>query len=319
MRKTLYTRSDRRALCVLFLVILAIVGVTWFVKSRKQQAEPQQATATQDKEMLAFEEELKADSAAWAKQHPHWEKGERIVETFAFDPNTADSATFIRLGLAPWQAHNALKYRSKGGRWRSPDDFRRLYGLSESDFHRLRPYIHIAADPRQTEWDRQKEQWAAEKQQREAERNARQAHYDSIRATYPQKYAEGTTIELSTADTTALKGIPGIGSVYARMICQYRERLGGFVSKDQLREIPNLPPGIEKWFTLAPNAPIHKIKINKATFKELVHHPYLNYEQTKDIVNYIRMYGALRSWKDLQLSKNFSEKDFKRLAPYFSF
>lgn len=64
----------------------------------------------------------------------------RTPETFPFDPNRADSATFVRLGLRPWQASNALKYRRRGGRWRSPDDFARLYGLSEADFRRLRPY-----------------------------------------------------------------------------------------------------------------------------------------------------------------------------------
>lgn len=42
-----------------------------------------------------------------------------------------------------------MKYRQRRGRWRSPDDLRRLYGLSEEDFQRLRPYIRIAkADQR---------------------------------------------------------------------------------------------------------------------------------------------------------------------------
>jgi hypothetical protein len=30
-----------------------------------------------------------------------------------FDPNTADSVTFLRLGLPPWMAKNILKYRAE--------------------------------------------------------------------------------------------------------------------------------------------------------------------------------------------------------------
>lgn len=319
MRTNLHSRADRRAICVLVTVILLVVAAVWIVQRYKKDDTSEPRSAAEAKDIADFEAQLRKDSAAWAKEHPQWETEQRVVETFAFDPNTADSVTFLRLGLKPWQAHNALKYRAKGGRWRNADDFKRLYGLSEADFRRLRPYIHIAADARQNEWDAQRAEWARQKEERQAARDARQAHYDSMRAMYPQKYAEGTTVDLNAADTTALKGIPGIGSVYARMICQYRERLGGFISKDQLKEINGLPDGIEKWFTISTNQPTQRINVNKASFKDLVHHPYLNYEQTKEIANYIRLHGPLHSWRELRFSKVFSEKDFTRLAPYFTF
>ena len=37
---------------------------------------------------------------------------EEKVETFPFDPNTADSTTLLRLGLAPWQVRAIYKYRA---------------------------------------------------------------------------------------------------------------------------------------------------------------------------------------------------------------
>lgn len=45
------------------------------------------------------------------------------------------------------------------------------------------------------------------------------------------KYPEGTLVDLSEADTTELKKIPGIGSGIARMIVAYRKRLGGFMTR----------------------------------------------------------------------------------------
>ncbi len=228
-------------------------------------------------------------------------------ELFPFDPNLADSLTLRRLGLREWQVRNLLKYRSKGGRWRSPDDLRRLYGLSTEDFERLRPYIRIAPETPRAE----------------APAGA-YPRYGTPKGEKPafekqEKYAEGTVVPLNRADTAQLKRIPGIGSHYARKIVAYRERLGGFVSVRQVEEIEGLPPGVSRWFSVEENPEPKRLRINRASFKELVRHPYLSYEQTKDIVNHVRSYGPLRSWQDLRLYPGFSEADFVRLAPYFTF
>ena len=47
---------------------------------------------------------------------------------------------------------------------------------------------------------------------------------------------KGETVSLNTADTTALKRIPGIGSYYASRIADYRKKLGGFASAEQILE-----------------------------------------------------------------------------------
>lgn len=226
---------------------------------------------------------------------------------FPFDPNHADSATLLRVGLRSWQVSNLLKYRRKGGRWHSPDDFSRLYGLTDEEFARLRPYIRIAP-----------EDW------RKPRAEVDESPYGTPKAEKPHferqdKYAEGTVVQLNEADTVALKHIPGIGSYYARKIVQYRERLGGFVHVSQVAEIEGLPAGITRWFAVEVQPAPRRIRINHATFKELVRHPYLSYEQTKVVVNHIRRYGPLRSWRDLRLYTEFSDTDFRRLAPYVVF
>ena len=57
----------------------------------------------------------------------------RHVETFPFDPNTADSSQLIRLGLQSWQVRNIYKYRARGGVYRKKEVFARLYGLTVKD------------------------------------------------------------------------------------------------------------------------------------------------------------------------------------------
>lgn len=135
---------------------------------------------------------------------------------------------------------------------------------------------------------------------------------------YPIKLHPGQTIELNRADTTALKRIPGIGSYYARKIVQHRDKLGGFVSIAQLEELENLPMGIESYMTLDKSA-IQKIKINRATLRQLNAHPYISYYQARAITSYIHLDGPIHSFADISLLPEFTQEDFQRLTPYIDF
>ena len=195
-----------------------------------------------------------------------------------------------------------MAYRRAGGIWKDADDFKRLYGLTEVEYQRLRPYIQIPKQAKANYYtpnDRMRQ--------------------DSLYRRYSEKFAQLTVLDLNAVDTLELRKIPGIGPAYSRAIVRYRERLGGFVSTAQLMEIEGLPERIEEWFEVDEKVAIRKIAINKSDFKTLVRHPYLSYEQVKVIMTHIRKYGPLTSWTDLQLYPEFTPQDFERLAPYFVF
>lgn len=67
----------------------------------------------------------------------------RTYESFAFDPNTVSVVDLQRLGLSERQAESIENYRSKGGRFRSKEDFRKMYVVSDTLFARLEAYIEI--------------------------------------------------------------------------------------------------------------------------------------------------------------------------------
>ena len=67
----------------------------------------------------------------------YYDEGLQSSEVFAFDPNTASQSDFQRLGLESWQARNIIKYRNKGGIFRTPRDFARVYGLTKKQFEKL--------------------------------------------------------------------------------------------------------------------------------------------------------------------------------------
>ncbi|MCR5710008.1 MAG: helix-hairpin-helix domain-containing protein [Bacteroidales bacterium] len=68
----------------------------------------------------------------------------RSVESFAFDPNTVSLGDLQRLGLSERQAESIENYRSKGGKFRSKEDFKKMYVVSDTLYARLEPFIEIA-------------------------------------------------------------------------------------------------------------------------------------------------------------------------------
>lgn len=242
-------------------------------------------------------------TGAYRRETAYYDAGSSSSKLFAFDPNTADSTTLLSLGLRPWQVRNIYKYRAKGGVYRRPSDFARLYGLTVGQYKRLEPYIRISSDylPASSLVSDEKHTAAAR---------------DTVK--YPIKIKDGEVIALNTADTTALKKVPGIGSGYARAVVSYRKRLGGFFSVDQLLEIDGFPESSLRYFTLGDATP-DKINVNRLTLSQLRRHPYINYFQAKAIVDYRRLHGNLKSLDDLRLNRDFPEDAIRRLKPYVSF
>ena len=222
---------------------------------------------------------------------------------YAFDPNTADSTLLLSLGLQPWQVRSIYRYRAKGGIYRQPSDFARLYGLTVKQYKELLPYIHISDEYKP----------AAEVYGRtDAVRSGR----DTLR--YPVKLQPGQYVTLDDADTASLRKVPGIGRYYASRIVRYRNDLGGYVSVAQLSEIEGIPEAALSYFRVTGGA-VRKLNLNRLTLNELKHHPYINFYQARRIIDYRRLKGPLHSIDDLRLLKDFSQRDIERLRPYVEF
>lgn len=149
----------------------------------------------------------------------------------------------------------------------------------------------------------------------------RKIYSQNIYDTYIPKISKGETIEINKADTTQLKRIPGIGTAYANRIVKYRNLLGGFTTLNQLNEVWGIDPDLFNKITpyLTIDSTIQKLKINSASIKELVKHPYINYEQAKVIIDIRSRKGKIESTNRLGLLEEFTQKDILRLTPYLDF
>ncbi len=127
------------------------------------------------------------------------------------------------------------------------------------------------------------------------------------------------TVDLNVADTFDLQEIRGIGSVYAKRIVAHREKLGGFVHVEQLREVW----GIDS-LTYARMLPsvyiaspvLRKINLNQADIKTLRNHPYLDYYQAKEIYLHRMKHGDFQSVEQVRDVNLMDAETFARVAPY---
>lgn len=292
-----FTRSERQGIILLAVLIALAFTACWLI--------PPKETKTTDGNGQ-FEEEYNNFIASIKEKEQHRKerfsnqhyRKEVILATF--DPNTADSATLLQLGLPAWMAKNILRYRTKGGKFHTPEDFRKVYGLTEDQYATLLPYIRIG------------EQFSKKDTIRML------AKQDIPAKTPVYKYPAGTVVDLNRADTTELKKIPGIGSSIARMIVGYRSRLGGFYSVEQLKDIHIITRELTNWL-VADEAPIQRLNLNKASIERLKAHPYINFYQAKVIVEYRKKKRELKSLKQISLYEEFSPQDLERISHYVCF
>lgn len=297
-----YTKHQRRGVLALLIILLVGTGIyIYLVHTDRPGKAVAVGSSAEIDSFLTHLEVVEKERKATASRRYDKAAAAPTVVLDTFDPNTADSAALRRLGLSAFMAGNILKYRGKGGVFRTPESFAKVYGMTDEMYRTLLPYIDIGD----------------EFLRRDTVRLAVAAKRDSV--AWPVKYAEGTTVELNSCDTAELKLVPGIGSGISRMIVAYRDKLGGFCKVDQLMEIAYVDSSMLRWFTVNPDHQLRKLEVNKASLDRLRNHPYMDFYKAKVIVEHRRRRGKLRSLAELAMYREFSPEDTARLKPYLSF
>ncbi|HSR37463.1 MAG TPA: helix-hairpin-helix domain-containing protein, partial [Phnomibacter sp.] len=217
----LFSKWQRRAILLLVLIIVTCLGLQAWWKQRGalafEQAPP---LVMQEVEALAAYEpdSNQAEETASASWREPVATNREPAQYFAFDPNTATAQELLQLGMPAKAVQALLKYRAKGGRLRQPEDLLKIYSLPKTTATALVPWVRIAAVP---------------------DNKTYTYHRDSF-ANRPARPAPAS-VDINTADTTALIALPGIGSRLAARIVNFRDKLGGFYSINQVAETYALP------------------------------------------------------------------------------
>ena len=288
-----YSNSDRRSIVVIALIAVVIIGVL-VVRAPQSGGD---ATV-----------EAEADSTEQTAP----------VALHEFDPNTVDSLSLIGFGLAPKQVQTFLRYRGAGAVFRTPESIAKVYGLSAEDVSRLQPYVRIAPDYAERSKPVYYERETV--RQRSVSNGSAKGNGAEQKRNYPEKFDRLTKVDPNTADTALLQRIPGVGTWISRNIVEQRKRLGGFHAVEQLLEVKYFSPELLEWFEVDTlTTKIEKISINTASFHRLNSHPYITYEQVRDLMRYIRLYGRIADIDALSRTGIFTEEQLVRLQPYLQF
>ena len=287
-----FIKSDRRAIVALGCIGVFCVGVL-IVVDRGASTQPSPSKDTMQV----------ADKPNILPKDGKTFEGQKLS---SFDPNTVDSLTLISYGIQPWKVRNFLHYRAAGKVFRSAEDIGDTYGWTAEDVQRLTPYVSVG-----TAYQKRKETPRFEERKEHKEEGAKPVE--------TKKFHTLTKVDVNEADTAMLRRIPGIGEKISVAIVRYRQRLGGFHSVEQLREISIVSPELLEWFTVSSSAAVQKIHLNKASFQALNSHPYISYEQTKALLQYIRLYGKVKDEETLLATGIFTKEEMEKLRPYIAY
>jgi competence ComEA-like helix-hairpin-helix protein len=283
-----FSKRERNALLLLLLITGAFYVWPYFYEVKRDPP-------LTDVELLAVVKQLQQDdrgrdnysssatSSSLAVSEP--------VKMFVFDPNTLDEDGFVRLGLPARTARTIINYRNKGGRFRKPDDLRKIYTLRPEDADRLVPYAQIAG--------MQQALNGYTLQRSEAR--------PSIR------------IDVNTADALTLEQLPGIGKVLSERIVRYREALGGFYSVQQLKEVSGIHEQLFEQIRpqlILQSGKHQQWSLAKVTKEQLSQHPYCSKATAEAIIRFRQEKGLIRSVEELKAITEVSPDILARLLPY---
>lgn len=224
-------------------------------------------------------------------------KDEPMGELFNFDPNMASEAEWRRLGIREKTIKTIFNYRNKGGKFYKPEDLQRIYGFRKQDVERLLPFVNI--EP--------------------AEKSFQQPASFTVENKSESKKSTVFLLDINSADTTEWKRLVGIGSKLSQRIVNFRSKLGGFASIEQVGETFGLPDStfqkIKQQLQVNPSS-VKRINVNTATIDELKAHPYIKYPLANAIVQYRNEHGSFKSVEDLQKLGAIDGQLFKKITPY---
>lgn len=301
-----FTRKDRIAL---FVILLVIVGIWIFPKVTKPtspktpiadtawvNAAKRLQTITKNPDDEKTDDENINELVYDRPVNDHLKS--RKEKLFYFNPNTLSFEGWQKLGIREKTIGTIQKYINKGGHFYKPQDLKKIYGLTPEEYMILEPYIQIDV---------------------KSENSTKQIATELREESFSKpKYAP---IDINTADTSAFIALPGIGNKLASRIVNFRDKLGGFYSVEQIGEIYGLPDStfqkIKNYLKLETNS-IKKININTATKDEMKVHPYLKWNLANAIVEYRNQHGNYTSLEDLKNITLITEEVFNKIKFYLT-
>jgi competence protein ComEA len=286
-----FSRTETNGFLVLLpLLVLIVISeplYSWWESRRKIEPDPRVQELDRLVAEWAHADSLRHVKTIEARFH-------NLPRAFPFDPNTATAEVLVELGFPERIARNIIAYRAKGGVFRVKRDLQKIYGLDTGLYRHVRAYIRLPD-------------------------TVQRAVFKPFE---PTPVRVPVAFDINAADSSQLIAIYGIGSRLSRRIIAYREKLGGFIVLDQLREVYGLDTATVKQLMrrsyIQPGYVPRKLNINLATDRELSAHPYISLGIARAIVAYRFQHGNFGVVEDICGLQIVKKEDADKIIPYLS-
>lgn len=283
-----FTREQRTGIVILFGIIVVLQLIYFFVDFKMMQKQ------YPDKEKwLSLQSEINVEKLAspneMSKIHP-------------FNPNFISDYKGYKLGMSVQEIDRLLAFRKNNKFVNSAKEFQNVTKVSDSLLSAIAPYFKFP------DWVNRKKDFAA--------------HKDFSNTAFAKK-GKIVQTDINLASKEDLIKIFGIGEAISTRILSQKEKLGGFVSMEQLKEVWGLSPeviiNLNAHFVILKLPNLNKIDVNNASLKELSQFFYFKYDLAKQIVKCRSMSGNFENIEDLIKIKGFPVEKAKIIGLYLDF
>jgi DNA uptake protein ComE-like DNA-binding protein len=214
------------------------------------------------------------------------------------DVNHPDVNSLISLGVSKKIANAWVNYTSKGGKFKTKEDVKKIWGMTDALYYQIASQLTFSKDTSK------------------AFHSFSKNNFKPFQSTY---CSDVQSMELNTADSIQIVGLPSIGESFAHRIIAYRSRLGGFYQKEQLLEIYGFTQELLTKispYIIIDSLKVKKVHVNQADYKTMVNNPYFSKEIAKEILQYRKKNGKFLTTEELLTHQIISVKEWEKLKRY---
>jgi len=266
-------------LCLLTCIIIAPRFYRWVF--------PKEAIRVDVKELELAVANIEQKQRS-SKQQKSSRKSKYSVPSSKFNPNEYLVSDWMALGLSEKQANVILKFTTRG--IYSNEQLKQIFVIDDTFFELIKDSTYY---PTKTAF---------------------------VKDDYKSKEkAEVVMVDINTASVEELVKLPGIGEFYAKKIIEYREKLGGYHTAEQLLELWKFDQ--EKLDKLngkisIKSTDVVKLNVNTATAEEFAKHPYISWNVANSIVKMRAKFEKYTDLNQLLQSELISKELLAKLRPY---
>jgi len=297
-----FNKQERSGIFFLLLIIVSLqVGYYFFGRFSE---DGQQDTFVVDDELQT---EIDALKQAASKKDS--------LKIYPFNPNFITDYKGYVLGMSVDEIDRLHAFRKKDKFANTAKEFQKVTQVSDSLLEAISPHFKFP------EWTKKSKPSSG------GSKKYGVGSHSSEKSSHGREGSGGTSQnvvikDLNTATAQELRAINGIGEKLSVRIVKFRDRLGGFLTDDQLYDVYGLEPEVvartlEK-FKVLKKPDIPKISVNTASAYEIASLVYIQKQVAESIVEYRNVNNGILSMDELKNIEGFPSDKIDRIALYLS-